>query len=460
MQNEEQAKSPLSSDVPASSDVADPAELAEKIAKARAKSLDAPKPESETPLPSEKKSKKPLFITIFIILFLVLAGGGGAAYYFLVYTPENSPVPSSQTSQESPSSPETPEQEKIEPEELPSEKFYSRLSGEPISSEAESSAPTYCVQIPNGLDGARPQAGLNSAKVVFEAIAERGITRFAAIFQNPPAVVGPIRSLRIYYFNWDRPFDCTIVHAGGANDAISALRSSGAKELDESTTYMWRTSANANLNRLWNNLFTSGDLMKSYNESKGYLSSNINSFPRMTPESALKNKINSQAVNPLKIDEPAPGDTNELKPSVTHINFRFGDIPSYNPVYDYDRESNTYRRSYETGAAHESYDCEGQSGTITPELVCPLKQISPSAIIAMIVQEKVAAYDNYHEDVSSLGAGDAYIFQNGSLVKGTWEKSSADEQIIFRNEAGETVSLIPGQTWISAVPAYGVINYE
>ena len=71
----------------------------------------------------------------------------------------------------------------------------------------------------------------------------------------------------------------------------------------------------------------------------------------------------------------------------------------------------------------------------------------------MIVQEKKASYDNYHEDISSIGAGDAYIFQNGAMIQGTWEKSSKDAQIIFRDATGEEVRLVPGQTWISAIPA-------
>ena len=70
----------------------------------------------------------------------------------------------------------------------------------------------------------------------------------------------------------------------------------------------------------------------------------------------------------------------------------------------------------------------------------------------MIVQEKKASYDNYHEDISTIGAGDAYIFQNGGLIKGTWEKSSKDAQIIFRDEANQEVKLVPGQVWISALP--------
>lgn len=66
--------------------------------------------------------------------------------------------------------------------------YYSSLTGEEIASPADDNKPIFCIQIPNGLDGPRPQVGLRDAKVVFEAIAEAGITRFAAVFQNPEEI--------------------------------------------------------------------------------------------------------------------------------------------------------------------------------------------------------------------------------------------------------------------------------
>ena len=47
---------------------------------------------------------------------------------------------------------------------------------------------------------ARPQSGLSSADVIFETVAEGGITRFLAIFycQNA-SYVGPVRSARMYF---------------------------------------------------------------------------------------------------------------------------------------------------------------------------------------------------------------------------------------------------------------------
>ena len=45
--------------------------------------------------------------------------------------------------------------------------------------------------------GARPQAGLNSAELVYEIIVEGGLTRYMAVFKNTTLdQIGPIRSAR------------------------------------------------------------------------------------------------------------------------------------------------------------------------------------------------------------------------------------------------------------------------
>ena len=67
--------------------------------------------------------------------------------------------------------------------------------------------------------------------------------------------------------------------------------------------------------------------------------------------------------------------------------------------------------------------------------------------------------DGYHEDITTIGSGPAYIFQNGTVTEGTWEKSSQSSQIRFLDAAGEPVSLAPGQLWIAAVPEYGSVIY-
>lgn len=335
--------------------------------------------------------------------------------------------------------------------------IYSDLTGEKLADASLKTAPTYCIQTPNGTDGARPQAGLNQAGVIFEAIAEAGITRFAAIYQNPTsAVIGPIRSLRIYYLQWDTPFDCAIVHAGGADDALVAVASGGYKDLSEDYQYMYRGTYGG---RLWNNLFTTADYLKQSSSDAGYASSNVKGFTRMTPEEANKNRADNLAINKLDITSPTSENTSDINAKVVAANLNLGGWGSFNVRYDYNVETNTYARSYENGDAHEVYSCPSEDlGEKNPEDVCELTQMTPTVVIAMMVNESKAS-DNYHEDITAVGSGKAYIFQNGMAIEGTWNKTSVDEQIKFLDDNDEEIKLVPGQAFVTAVPNYGSVEF-
>lgn len=409
---------------------------------------DGEKKESSEDMKKHKEKKKTdktfpskKFLIILGACLLVFGSGAGIGLYYLLKNNESaSDLVSSVIEQK--------EEKAV---------TYSNLTGLPLSDPSLVNAPAFCIQIPNGTDGARPQAGLSEAGVIFEAIAEAGITRFAAVFQNPTSsVIGPIRSLRMYYLNWDTPFDCTITHAGGADDALAAVRSGGYKDLTENYTYMWRGQTGTSVNRRWNNLFTSGDLLKQANNTP----SNIKGFKRETPESAEKARISNLVKNPLDIDTATSGSVKEVTPKVTKISLDYASTASFNVIYTYNSENNTYARGYASGNPHVTYNCQGNLGNATPELACgEPTQLSPKVVIAMVVQEKRAS-DNYHEDITAIGSGKAYIFQNGDVTEGTWIKDDRASQIVFKDAAGAEISLVPGQTWISAIPNYGSINYE
>ena len=60
--------------------------------------------------------------------------------------------------------------------------------------------------------------------MVFEAVAEGGITRFLALYQEAqPNLMGPVRSVRPYYLDWLMQFNGSIAHVGGAPKALEAL---------------------------------------------------------------------------------------------------------------------------------------------------------------------------------------------------------------------------------------------
>ena len=344
---------------------------------------------------------------------------------------------------------------------IPSEKvdnnIYSKLTGLPLADAKLANAPAYCIQTPNGTDGGRPQSGIDQAGVVFEAIAEAGITRFAAIYQNPTtAVIGPIRSLRLYYLEWDTPFDCTIVHAGGAPNAIEAVAAGGYRDLSENYNYMYRGTYGS---RLWNNLFTTPTELARASTDAGYTGSEIKEFSRMTPNESLHARVDKNATEKLVITEPARGDTSVLTPGVTNIAVNFGGWATFNVRYAYNAETNKYARSFESGASHDIYVCpEEDLGEVNPEDVCTLTAWNTDAVVAMMVQES-RYEDNYHEKIPTVGSGEVYVFQNGQMSHGTWSKNSVAEQIRFYNESGAEIALTPGQVIVEAVPQYGSVEY-
>jgi len=87
---------------------------------------------------------------------------------------------------------------------------------------------------------ARPQSGLSSADIVYEAVAEGGITRFMALFYCNLAdiQVGPVRSARTYYLDWLGEYDALYAHVGGANtpgpaDALGQIIRYEVKDLNQ-----------------------------------------------------------------------------------------------------------------------------------------------------------------------------------------------------------------------------------
>ncbi len=383
--------------------------------------------------PHKKMSKKKKVAIIITVVVVVLAAVGVLLFFLL--------------------------QQKKQEEEA-AIKHYSVLSGEEISDESLNSKPTFCIQTPNGADVAdRTHVGLNQAPIVFEAIAEAGITRFAAIYQNPTSsAIGPIRSLRPYYLEWDTPFDCTVVHAGGSDEALADLKAGNYRDLTENYDYMWR---DISMYAAPNNLFTSPKLLNNFNTNNKFTSSTIVAPDRMKPDEA-KNKAsdNKAAAEPNNEENTKDNANRTPKPLTTEIAVNFGAQPSFNVVYTYNADNNSYDRAYANGLKHMTYTCpvDLTEPKIPRECGDP-HQISPKAIAVMEVSETKAS-DGYHESITTIGKGTAYVFQNGEAIKGTWEKKSAKDQIEFKDENGNTIYFTPGQLWISAIPArQGSVKY-
>lgn len=79
--------------------------------------------------------------------------------------------------------------------------------------------------IENSIPSRQVMSGLSSADIVYESIAEGGITRFLALFEteNLPKNIGPIRSVRDYYLDFAEEYTATLVHCGGSEMALKRI---------------------------------------------------------------------------------------------------------------------------------------------------------------------------------------------------------------------------------------------
>ena len=59
---------------------------------------------------------------------------------------------------------------------------------------------------------------------------------------------------------------------------------------------------------------------------------------------------------------------------------------------------------------------------------------------------------NLEVDSQLTGSGPLMVFRNGVEVKGTWNRASLDSPTNLIDNAGETIPLEPGETWVEIVP--------
>lgn len=264
--------------------------------------------------------------------------------------------------------------------------------------------PIIGVMIENSPD-ARPQAGLDSAEVVFEAIAEGGITRFVAFYQQTvPKKLGPVRSVRPAYNDWIMSFDAAIAHAGGSAQGLSEIQRYAIKDLNAFTNgqYFYRDSARY----APHNLYTSMSLLQKLMKAKGFSKSTFTSW---------------------KFQNADPAKTVTAK--TININ-----ISSYlfKVKYTYSAENNNYLRSV-GGKAHIDANTHDQ--------------ISVDNIIVMRVPYHLSG--NYYM-YDLVGSGTAYLINNGTSQQVTWKRASRQSSFRFEKNS-KKVTLNRGQTWITAV---------
>ncbi len=332
--------------------------------------------------------------------------------------------------------PKIVQQKKEEPK-VVDNRVISPLTGQLVAPELAQRRVT-AVMIENSID-ARPQSGLEEAGVVFEAIAEGGITRFMALYQEQlPKNVGPIRSARPYYVQWARGFDAAYVHSGGSKEAIRLIPRIGIKDLDHgrygtvlAERVDWRFSPH--------NVYSSMTKIDKIAKKNNFTKSVFTPFKYYREEQAkdpAKNQTSAEENNDTKKSKIPVG------PSASKIKI-FISGANYNSEYKYDQETKRYPR-FMAQRPHTDKDSN--------------KQISPRNIVVLETNYGIHP-DHIHSVYKTVGGGRITVFRDGQVFKGKWRKSSKTAMLELLNKDGEAMVLAPGQTWI-VVTQPGRLEYK
>jgi hypothetical protein len=285
------------------------------------------------------------------------------------------------------------------------------LTGQPARHGQVPDRPALAIKVEN-LPDARPQAGLDRADVVYEEPVEGGITRFIAVYQcHDAGRVGPVRSGRTtdpkILVQFGRP---VMGYAGGQGPVVRAIDRAGVIDMNYDIAISAYTRDDSR--PAPHNLYTSTrSLWKAAKATEG-------------------------APTPVFSYDPEVAGPSR-KARTVHLPFS-----SYSDVYwTWSRTQAAWLRSH---------------GTV-PHVLEDGTQVRAANVVVMQVQVTsgpiVDAAGNHSPEVELTGSGKAYVFRDGRMVIGRWERAALKDVTTFVTKAGEEIALAPGVTWVELLPS-------
>ncbi len=400
-------------------------------------------------------SKKSLVIVSFIGLFLVSVGASLIVFYYI--SPKNaSALLAGFSKKANINLPKT--------EECPiNGAMYTTVE----SSVWEDRRPI-AAMIENHLD-ARPESGLSKADVVYEAVAEGGITRFLSIFycgaSSEDVEAAPIRSARVYFINMAAGYgtDPIFLHQGGANNICSTCPR-GVKpssQIDPTVNTLtlleklgWGGGTDGNNfdggYNIGYPIVVRNQYRLSSTEASAWEHAVVANLTEVWKEAASRDynyKDNegvawTEGFRKWLFQDGSPN----TAPDTSDITFDFWDsMPGYDVEWKYDSGANIYKR-YNGGSEHVDVEFDNT-------------QLTASNVVVMFVKEKGPVDTELHMYYQVIGSGDVIVFQNGQAIEGTWEKDSALDREVFYDTNGNEIKMVRGTTWVELVPSTNTVSY-
>lgn len=310
------------------------------------------------------------------------------------------------------------------------------------------------VMVENSQD-ARPQSGLSRADLVYEAVAEGGITRFMPIFlcaaQIEDVTIAPVRSARTYFVDWASGYNRPMyVHVGGANtpgpaDALGQISQYGWNQQNDinqfSVGYPTFIRNESRLDRpvaTEHTMETTTEKLWAVAEKRGWTN--------ITPERKVAGKVIPAADWQENFTQWQFGDTPTTSATpATDISYEFwSGYNAFAVKWTYDPTTKLYKRVM-GGEPHIDLNND--------------EQIVSKTVVVLQTDEKGPVDELKHMLYRTTGTGSAIIFSEGNAIKATWKKADRESQLMFTDAAGKTFQFARGPVWISAVDKSVAVNY-
>jgi hypothetical protein len=261
------------------------------------------------------------------------------------------------------------------------------------------------IQIPND-EFARDQNGLQAADMIFEYLAEGGITRLTAIYNNAPDLVGPMRSARFISLKIGRHYKGLLFQSGESQATRARAAQDPTPQFFDTIGYQFRAGPPRYAP---DNLMIKGPTVKAAEDNL------FGGIPAFTIPKARPVVTGGVAQTTIKVDE-------------------------HYSVYTYDSVMGTYQKSEE---AHPYSDASlGQ-----PLRIEMLILLHTREWLLDVGDGHGAHIHDYELDTS----GRMEIYYKGIGYAGTWSSTDSHGPLTFTLDGGQVVTLPPGLVWVDVV---------
>jgi hypothetical protein len=263
--------------------------------------------------------------------------------------------------------------------------------------------------------GALPQAGLNSADLVFEEPVEGGLTRLIAVFQSQnPGTVAPIRSARPVDAQVMRLFGPSILMFSGASryeiGPVRKLSHALLLSMDSGVPLFARDPNRPGVH----------DVYASTREAWAWgLSHGASRLPPKSPW--------TYSAAPSSLAKPA-----------TTADMQFGSAQAH---WSYHSTSRRWFRAQ-----------NGQTDVDTLGVQLWADTVMVLNVPTYYVPGLHDVLGNPTPDARLTGSGRMWLLREGSLVSGTWSRATLDDPFTFKAPDGSVLGVRPGRTWIELLP--------